>query len=327
MPDIGPGAGARLADQVRPEPVFRRLVLVGAGLIGSSVGRIAHKRERPEGNLAAEVVVTDSSPAVLARVAELGFADRIEADAGRAVEGADCVMLCAPVGAYAGIAAAIAPHLAPGAVVTDVGSTKVSVIRDVAPLLPAGVRFVPAHPLAGTEYSGPDAGFTTLFQGRWCLLSPPAGADPAAVEQVAELWRRMGSMVECMDPAHHDRVMAIVSHLPHLIAFTICGTADDLEDRAGEGGTGGGGGASRAEVLKFAASGFRDFTRIAASDPVMWRDVFLNNRDALLEMLARFTEDAQAMARAVRWGDGAYIEERIKRGRAIRQGLIEAKQA
>jgi len=253
-------------------------------------------------------------------VAALGFADRVEPDLARAVQGADCVMLCAPVGAYAEIAAAIAPHLQPGAILTDVGSTKVSVIRDVAPLLPAGVQFVPAHPLAGTEYSGPDAGFTTLFQGRWCLLSPPAGTDPLAVGRVAELWSRAGSMVEVMEPAHHDRVMAIVSHLPHLIAFTICGTADDLALEGGED-------ASRAEVLKFAASGFRDFTRIAASNPVMWRDIFLNNRDALLEMLARFTEDAQAMARAVRWGDGDYIEDKIIRGRAIRQGLIEMKQA
>jgi len=207
-----------------------------------------------------------------------------------------------------------------------VGSTKVSVIRDVGPLLPASVRFVPAHPLAGTEYSGPDAGFTTLFQGRWCLLTPPEGTDPAATERVAELWRRAGSMVEVMDAAHHDRVLAIVSHLPHLIAFTICGTADDLalESGATESGSLE---ASRSEVLKFAATGFRDFTRIAASDPVMWRDVFLNNRDALLEMLARFTEDAQAMARAVRWGDAAYIEDRIGRGRRIRQGLIDLKQA
>ena len=303
-----------------PDPVFKRLALIGAGLIGSSVARIAHERGRAGGDLAAEVVVTDSSAAVLERAAALGFADRVEPDLARAVQGADCVMLCAPVGAYAGIAAAIAPHLAPGAILTDVGSTKVSVIRDVAPLLPAGVHFVPAHPLAGTEYSGPDAGFTTLFQGRWCLLSPPAGTDPLAVGRVAELWSRAGSMVEVMEPAHHDRVMAIVSHLPHLIAFTICGTADDLAIEGGED-------ASRAEVLKFAASGFRDFTRIAASNPVMWRDIFLNNRDALLEMLARFTEDAQAMARAVRWGDGAYIENKIIRGRAIRQGLIELKQA
>ena len=235
-------------------------------------------------------------------------------------------MLCAPVGAFADLAAAIGPHLAPGAVLTDVGSTKVSVIRDVGPLVPAGVHFVPAHPLAGTEYSGPDAGFTTLFEGRWCLLTPPPGTDPDAIERVAELWRRCGSMVEVMEPAHHDRVLAIVSHLPHLIAFTICGTADDLANAGGaEGSTATG--ASRAEVLKFAATGFRDFTRIAASDPVMWRDIFLNNRDALLEMLARFTEDAQAMARAVRWGDAAYIEDRIGRGRKIRQGLIELKQA
>ena len=303
-----------------PDPVFKRLALIGAGLIGSSVARIAHERGRAGGDLAAEVVVTDSSAAVLERAAALGFADRVEPDLARAVQGADCVMLCAPVGAYAGIAAAIAPHLAPGAILTDVGSTKVSVIRDVAPLLPAGVHFVPAHPLAGTEYSGPDAGFTTLFQGRWCLLSPPAGTDPLAVGRVAELWSRAGSMVEVMEPAHHDRVMAIVSHLPHLIAFTICGTADDLAIEGGED-------ASRAEVLKFAASGFRDFTRIAASNPVMWRDIFLNNQTALLEMLDRFTEDAQAMARAVRWGDGAYIEDKIIRGRAIRQGLIELKQA
>ena len=303
-----------------PDPVFQRLVLIGAGLIGSSVARIAHERGRAGGDLAAEVVVTDSSAAVLDRVAALGFADRVEPDPARAVQGADCVMLCTPVGAAAGITAAIAPHLAPGAILTDVGSTKVSVIRDVAPLLPPGVQFVPAHPLAGTEYSGPDAGFTTLFQGRWCLLSPPAGTDPLAVGRVAELWSRAGSMVEVMEPAHHDRVMAIVSHLPHLIAFTICGTADDLALEGGED-------ASRTEVLKFAASGFRDFTRIAASNPVMWRDIFLNNRDALLEMLARFTEDAQAMARAVRWGDGDYIEDKIIRGRAIRQGLIELKQA
>ena len=315
MPDLSfaqPGLGlAPLA------PVFQRLVLIGIGLVGSSVARIARER----GDLAAEVVVTDSSAAVLERVATLGFADRIEADAARAVAGADCVMLCAPVGAYAAIAAAIAPHLAPGAIVTDVGSTKISVIRDVGPLLPANVHFVPGHPLAGTEYSGPDAGFTTLFQGRWCLLTPPEGTDPAAVERMAELWRRAGSMVEVMDPAHHDRVLAIVSHLPHLIAFTICGTADDLATKGGSME------ATRLEVLKFAATGFRDFTRIAASDPVMWRDVFLNNRDALLEMLARFTEDAQAMARAVRWGDAAYIEDRIGRGRKIRQGLIDLKQA
>ena len=304
-------------DAARQTPVFQRLTLIGAGLIGSSVARVARERR----DLAAEVVVTDRSAMVLERVAALGFADRIEPDAARAVAGADCVMLCAPVGAYAAITAAVAPHLAPGAIVTDVGSTKVSVIRDVGPLLPPGVHFVPGHPLAGTEYSGPDAGFSTLFGGRWCLLTPLDGTSPAATEQVAEFWRRAGSMVEVMEPMHHDRVVAIVSHLPHLIAFTICSTADDLATE-GEGLA-----ASRSEVLKFAASGFRDFTRIASSDPVMWRDVFLNNREALLEMLARFTEDTQAMARAVRWGDAAYIEDRIGRGRQIRRGLIEAKQA
>ena len=293
------------------EPVFQRLALIGIGLIGSSVARIAKQR----GDLAAEVVANARSQATLDRVRELGIADRTEIDPGRAVEGADCVMLCAPVGTYAALAEAIAPHLAPGCVLTDVGSTKQSVIRDVGPLVPAGAHFVPGHPLAGTEHSGPDAGFPELFQGRWTLLTPPPGTDADAVERVAELWRRCGSMVEVMEPGHHDRVLAIVSHLPHLIAFTICSTADDLE------------GESRQQVLRFAASGFRDFTRIAGSDPVMWRDIFLNNREALLEMLARFTEDAQAMARAVRWGDGAYIEQSVERGRKIRRSLIELKQA
>jgi cyclohexadieny/prephenate dehydrogenase len=293
------------------EPLFERLTLLGIGLIGSSVARIARER----GELAREVVANARSQATLDRVVELGIADRVELDPAKAVEGADCVMLCAPVGAYAALAEAIAPHLKPGCVLTDVGSTKQSVIRDVGPLVPEGVHFVPAHPLAGTEYSGPDAGFTTLFQGRWCLLTPPPGTDPEAVEKVSELWRRCGSMIETLEPAHHDRVLAIVSHLPHLLAFTICGTADDLE------------GESRQQVLQFAASGFRDFTRIAASDPVMWRDVFLNNREALLEMLARFMEDAQAMARAVRWGDAAYIEDKVERGRKIRRNLIELKQA
>jgi cyclohexadieny/prephenate dehydrogenase len=231
------------------------------------------------------------------------------------VQGADCVILCAPVGAFASLAEAIVPHLAPGAILSDVGSTKQSVLRDVGPLVPQGVHFVPAHPLAGTEFSGPDAGFATLFEGRWALITPPPGTDEAAVNNVAEFWGRLGSMVSVMEPAHHDRVLAIVSHLPHLLAFTICGTADDLADE------------TRQQVLQFAASGFRDFTRIAASDPEMWRDVFLNNREALLEMLARFTEDAQAMARAVRWGDAGYIEDKIERGRKIRRSLIEIKQA
>ncbi len=293
------------------DPLFKRLTFLGIGLIGSSVARIARERK----DIAGEIVVNARTQATLDRVMELGFADRVELDPAEAVKGADCVMLCAPVGAFASLAERIAPFLAPGAVLTDVGSTKQSVIRDIGPLVPAGVHFVPAHPVAGTEYSGPDAGFTTLFQGRWTLLTPPAGTDEAAVEKIAELWRRCGSMVERMEAGHHDRVLAIVSHLPHLIAFTICGTADDL------------GNESRQEVVNFAASGFRDFTRIAASDPVMWRDIFLNNREAVLEMLQRFMEDAQAMARAIRWGDAPYIEDKVERGRKIRRSLIETKQA
>ncbi len=293
------------------EPLFHRLTLIGLGLIGSSIARAA----RAQGDIAAEIVASDSSGAVLERVRALGIADRTEADAARAVEGADGVILCAPVGAFAGLAGAIAPRMARGAILSDVGSTKQSVLRDVGPLVAEGVHFVPAHPLAGTEYSGPDAGFATLFRGRWALLTPPPGTDAQAVERVAEMWRRLGSMVSVMEPGHHDRVLAIVSHLPHLLAFTICGTADDLADE------------TRQQVLQFAATGFRDFTRIAASDPTMWRDVFLNNREALLEMLARFTEDAQAMARAVRWGDAGYIEDKIARGRKIRKSLIELKQA
>lgn len=293
------------------EPLFKRIAFLGIGLIGSSVARIARER----GDLAGEIVVNARTQRTLDRVVELGFADRVEIDPAKAVEGADCVMLCAPVGAFAELAERIAPHLAPGAILTDVGSTKQSVVRDVGPLVPAGVHFVPAHPVAGTEHSGPDAGFTTLFEGRWTLVTPPPGTDEDSVEKIVELWRRCGSMVAKMDPAHHDRVLAIVSHLPHLIAFTICGTADDLADE------------TRQEVVNFAASGFRDFTRIAASDPVMWRDIFLNNREAVLEMLQRFMEDAQAMARAIRWGDAAYIEDKVERGRKIRRSLIQQKQA
>ena len=293
------------------EPLFERLCLVGAGLIGGSIARAARER----GGIARRIVAHSRRPETLARVRELGFADEVEADPGRAVRGADGVILCIPVGAYADTMARIAPHLAPGCVLSEVGSTKGSVLRDLLPLLPDGVHLVPGHPMAGTEHSGPDAGFASLFEGRYCILTPPEGTDPAAVERVAELWRRCGSIVETMDAATHDKVVAIVSHLPHLIAFTICGTADDLAEE------------TREAVLKFAASGFRDFTRIAASDVDMWRDIFLNNREALLEMLARFTEDAQALARAVRWGEAEFIEDRIRRGRRIRRGLIERKQA
>ncbi|MBU8544525.1 MULTISPECIES: prephenate/arogenate dehydrogenase family protein [Roseomonadaceae] len=293
------------------EPLFERLCLLGVGLIGSSIARVARQR----GDLARTVVAHAKTPATLDRVRELGIADVVEADAAKAVQGADCVVFCVPVGANAEVMAQVAPHLKPGAIVTDVGSTKMSVFRDLGPLLPPGVHLVPAHPMAGTEFSGPDAGFPELFQGRYTILTPLPDTDPAAVEAVRELWRRCGSMIETMDPATHDKVVAIVSHLPHLLAFTICSTADDLAEETKE------------QVLKFAASGFRDFTRIAASDPTMWRDVFLNNREALLEMLARFTEDAQALGRAVRWGEAGFIEDRIKRGRKIRKGLIDRKQA
>ncbi len=293
-----------------PPPLFARLTIVGLGLIGSSLARRAR-----QDRLAGEVVAWDASPQVRERVAALGIVDRVAGSEREAADGADCLLLCVPVGAMQAAASGLLPHLPPGAIVSDVGSTKQSVIRELAPLIPAGIHLVPAHPLAGTEYSGPDSGFSSLFEGRWTLLTPIEGGDPAAVAAIAAFWRRCGAMIQTMDAAHHDRVLAIVSHLPHLLAFTICGTADDLE------------GESRSEVLQFAASGFRDFTRIAASDPVMWRDVFLNNRDALLEMLARFTEDAQAMARAIRWGDDAFIVDKIERGRRIRKSLIEIRQA
>lgn len=291
-------------------PLFARLAVIGFGLIGGSIAR----RARAAG-LAREIVAYDASEAARVRVRELGIVDAVAETAPAAVAGADGVIVCVPVGAIATVAAEIAPHLAPGAILSDVGSTKLGIIGALAAHIPPGIAFVPAHPMAGTEFSGPDAGFAALFEGRWVLLTPPAGTDEAAVARIEAFWRGCGANVERMDPAHHDRMAAMVSHLPHLIAFTICNTAEGLEDE------------SRREVLQFAASGFRDFTRIAASDPVMWRDIFLANREALLEMLARFTEDAQAMARAIRFGDAAYIERSVERGRAIRQSLIEQKQA
>ncbi len=293
------------------EPLFKRLAIIGIGHIGSS---IALGLQAVPGTVAT-LVISDTSPVHLAKAKELRLGDEYFADPGAAVAGADGVILCTPVGSFATIAEAIAPHLAPGCILSDVGSTKQSVLRDVSPHLPPGMPFVPAHPLAGTEFSGPEAGLGDLFQGRWCLLTPEPEADPAAVRKIEALWAALGARTAKMTPAHHDRVIAIVSHLPHLIAFTICGTADDLADE------------TREEVLQFAASGFRDFTRIAASDPVMWRDIFINNKDALLEMFSRFSEDAQAFARAVRWNDTGYIEDRINRSRKIRKSLIDIKQA
>ncbi|MFC3126949.1 prephenate dehydrogenase/arogenate dehydrogenase family protein [Pseudoroseomonas globiformis] len=300
-----------MAEPAAAEPIFNRLCLIGLGLIGSSIARLARER----GDIARTLVACDHGVGVAHRLRELDLADIIEVDAAEAVKGCDGVILCTPVGSFAGLMAQIAPHLAAGAVLSDTGSTKGSVLRDIRPLLPKGVHLVPAHPMAGTEHSGPDAGFSTLFQGRYVILTPQPGTPPEAQEKIAELWRRAGAMLENMDAITHDKVVAIVSHLPHLLAFTICSTADDLAQE------------TREQVLKFAASGFRDFTRIASSDVDMWRDIFVNNREALLEMLARFSEDAHALGRAVRWNETQFIEDRIHRGRKIRRSLIELKQA
>ncbi len=291
-------------------PLFERIAVIGVGLIGSSLARVVRRD-----GLARHVAACARTEATLAKAAELDLADSFTADPAAAVENADLVVLATPHGAYRAIAEAIAPRLKPGAIVTDVGSVKGAAIRDIAPHVPEGVHFVPGHPVAGTEHSGPEAGFDTLFAGRWCILTPPPGTDEGAVERVAELWRRAGMTVELMDAGHHDAVMAITSHLPHLIAYTIVGTATDLEEHL------------KGEVIKFSAAGFRDFTRIAASDPVMWRDIFLNNREAVLEMLGRFSEDLTALQRAIRRGEGEVLHELFTRTRAIRRGVVEAEQA
>ena len=256
------------------QPLFNRLALIGIGLIGSSIARAA----RAQG-AARSIVATARSAATRRRVAEFGIADQVVETNAAAVEGADLVIVCIPVGASGAVAQEIAPHLQPGAIVSDVGSVKGAVLRDMAPHIPAGVHLMPAHPVAGTEYSGPDAGFAELFVNRWCILTPPPDADKDAVERLAAFWRALGANVETMSAEHHDLVLAVTSHLPHLIAYTIVGTADELAQ------------VTRSEVLQFSAGGFRDFTRIAASDPTMWRDVFLANKDAVLEMLGRFNED------------------------------------
>ncbi|NJL08783.1 MAG: prephenate/arogenate dehydrogenase family protein [Methylacidiphilales bacterium] len=259
-------------------------------------------------------VVTDASETVRARVRELGFADVVATSAAEAVAGAGLVIVCVPVGVQGAVAAEIAPALKAGAVVSDVGSVKGAVVREMAPHLPAHTHFVPAHPVAGTEQSGPDAGFADLFKNRWCILTPPEGTDPNAVARVQALWERFGSKVEIMTPGHHDLVLAITSHVPHLIAYNIVGTADDLET------------VTESEVIKFSAGGFRDFTRIAASDPTMWRDVFLANREAVLEILGRFTEDLAYLQRAIRWGEGDKLFDLFSRTRAIRRSIIESGQ-
>jgi cyclohexadieny/prephenate dehydrogenase len=290
--------------------LFERVALIGIGLIGSSLARVL-RRESP----ATAIVACARSAETLAAVRRLDLADETSDDPAAAVAGADLVVIATPLSAYAEIGRRIAPVLRAGAIVTDVGSVKGVVIRDLAPLLPAGVDFVPGHPVAGTEHSGPESGFAELFHDRWCILTPPSGTAPEAVARIKALWELAGMRVVTMDPEHHDKVLAMTSHLPHLIAYTIVGTATDLEDSL------------KSEVIAFSAGGFRDFTRIAASDPVMWRDVFLANRDAVLEMLQRFSEDLTALQRAIRWGEGTALEERFARTRAIRRSIIEAKQA
>lgn len=290
--------------------MFNRVAFLGIGLIASSMARAMRQQ-----GLARTYAAAARREETCATALQLGLVEEASTDSVAIIKGADLVVLATPVSAYADLMRRIAPHLAPGAIVTDVGSVKGQVVADVAPLLPEGVHFVPAHPIAGTEHSGPEAGFAELFQNRWCILTPAENTDAQVVDKISELWRRFGSKVDIMTPAHHDQVLAITSHLPHLIAYTIVGTAVDLE------------GALQNEVIKYSASGFRDFTRIAASDPVMWRDIFLSNRESVLEMLGRFTEDLAALQKAIRWGDAETLEVLFTRTRAIRRGIVEAGQA
>jgi cyclohexadieny/prephenate dehydrogenase len=288
------------------KPLFDTLAIIGPGLIGSSIMRAARAQDAVR-----TIVATSRSPETRKRVLELGIADRVVETNEQAVEGADLVIVCVPVGVCGAVAKEIAPYLKAGAIVSDVGSVKGAVAREMAPHLPAGVHFVPEHPVAGTEHSGPDSGFAELFINRWCILTPPDGTDPDAVAKLGAFWTALGAKVETMTPDHHDLVLAITSHLPHLIAYTIVGTADEL------------GQVTSSEVMKFSAGGFRDFTRIAASDPTMWRDVFLANKEAVLEMLGTFNEDLSKLTRAIRRNDGEALFEHFTRTRAIRRGIVE----
>lgn len=292
-----------------PAPIYDRVAFIGLGLIASSMALAIRQF-----GLAREITGHAKSAETRVTALQIGLCDRVFDTAGAAVEGADLVVLCVPVGAMGDIAAAMAPHLKQGACVTDVGSVKQAVIEAVAAHIPAGVAFVPAHPLAGTEHSGPRSGFATLFQNRWCLLTPTETSTPEATARLRALWEGMGANVDEMDAAHHDLVLAVVSHTPHLIAYTMVGVADHLRR------------VSNSEVIKYSASGFRDFTRIAASDPTMWRDVFLTNKDAVLDILGRFTEELFVLQRAIRMGDGDELHAYFTRTRAIRRGIIEAGQ-
>ncbi|MGJ0426587.1 prephenate/arogenate dehydrogenase family protein [Methylocystis sp.] len=288
------------------DPACERLALIGVGLIGSSIARAARQF-----GAARHIAVMDSSQEVVGRASELGLADVATQDYAQAVRGADLVIVCTPVGACGDVAQSLAPHLQKGAVLSDVGSVKGAVVAQMTPHLAEPARFIPAHPIAGTEFSGPDAGFATLFQNRWCILTPPENADDTAVRTLTDFWMRLGANVETMSVAHHDAVLALTSHLPHLIAYNIVGTADDFGDE------------TRSEVIKFSASGFRDFTRIAASDPIMWRDIFLANKDAVLQMLGRFNEDLSVLQRMIRRNDGQGLLEFFSRTRDIRRSIVE----
>jgi len=290
--------------------LFDRVALIGIGLIGSSLARVL-RRDSPD----TKIVACARRSETLAAARRLELADDATDDPAEAVAGADIIVIATPLSAYAAIGERIKPALKDGAILTDVGSVKQMAIRDLQPHVPSGVHFVPGHPVAGTEHSGPEAGFAELFCDRWCILTPLPETASEAVNAVGRMWERCGMRVVTMSADHHDKVLAMTSHLPHLIAYTIVGTATDLEESL------------KSEVIEFSASGFRDFTRIAASDPVMWRDVFLNNREAVLEIVQRFTEDLTALQRAIRWGEGDKLQELFTRTRAIRRAIIEAKQA
>ncbi len=291
------------------DPQFNRIALIGIGLIGSSIARDVKAL-----GLANEVVISSRSAETLKRAEELGLGTHYVSSAAEAVKDADLVIVSVPVGSSGAVAEQIAPNLKPGAILTDVGSTKASVIAQMSPFVPEGVHFIPGHPLAGTEKSGPDAGFAGLFRDRWCIFTPLPETDAQALDRLKAFWIALGSRIDEMDPQHHDKVLAIVSHLPHIIAYNIVGTADDLET------------VTESEVIKYSASGFRDFTRLAASDPTMWRDVCLHNKDAILEMLARFSEDLAYLQRAIRWGEGDKLFELFTRTRDVRRSIIQAGQ-
>jgi cyclohexadieny/prephenate dehydrogenase len=290
----------------RPAPLFDRLALIGVGLIGSSIARAARGL-----SIVDTIVATDRSEPTRRRISELGLADEVVESAAAAVADADLVIVSVPIGASGAVARSIGPHLKPGSIVSDVGSVKAAVVRDMAPHLPAGVHFIPGHPVAGTEDSGPDAGFAELFINRWCILTPSKDVDQSAIDRLTQFWKAFGASVEIMSPEHHDLVLAVTSHVPHLIAYNIMGTAFDLRL------------VTESEILKYSAGGFRDFTRIAASDPTMWRDIFLHNRDAVLEVLGRFNEDLATLTRAVRNGDGDTLFKVFAARRAIRRGMIQ----